>query len=651
MMGVATSVTDRRPSAAYWTAMVVLPVVFLSAAAWIDHPPALDPAFLHERAQALAADSPDPPAQAQCSDDLKTLPFLVDSDHDGFTTAWYCIPFDAPDGADVHEALLLIGARASLSVRLNGWFVGETNPFVEPLELHREPLWFDLPAAALKPGRNALWIHSASDLGFAYLPPMYIGPRTVLRPAFDRARFIRIGFVDATIATMVVLTLFMVGMFALRPRDTVYAWFAACIGSWALHTYCGHAPRPLVGNALTWIGISDVMLGWFVCFAAIFVNRVTGPHPRDRALERGVLIFGIVGGALEMWSVIGEGAIFNVHLYLWVPGMLVIGLLLVWRLARTSLTTSNEEARMLLLVAFLVFVVGVRDYVHDLRHGAGFGYGSVNLLVYTVGAVLTVYTFFLLKRVTHALTDAEVLNHELEDRVAGKVLQIEQYHRQMLRLEQQQAALRERERITRDVHDGIGGHLIHALSMAESDPAQQDMESVLRAALGDLRMVIDSSEPVDGDLTAVLAMMRNRCERRIAQAGLRFDWQVAELPTMPNLGPHHVLQILRILEEALTNVIRHAAATTVTVRTQIVSLAGAPGKPASGTVCVEIADDGCGLGGGTSALSVSRGYGLRNMQKRAADIGGHCSITRAARGTCVRLTLPVALSAPREALS
>jgi signal transduction histidine kinase len=332
--------------------------------------------------------------------------------------------------------------------------------------------------------------------------------------------------------------------------------------------------------------------------------------------------------------------------------MLLIGLAMLWRLARASLQMANEEARLLLLAAVLVFAVGLRDYLVDLN--GGYRNSWDNLLPYTVGAVLATHGLFLLKRVTGALTEAELLNRELEDRVAEKAREIGASHTRVLQLERQQAAQEERERITRDMHDGIGGHLIQALSIAEANPDHGPMELVLRNALTDLRMMIDSAEQVDGDISAVLAMMRGRCERRIHQAGLRFDWQVADLPLLPNLEPHHVLQIMRILDESLTNVILHANATVVTVRaTRQVD----PGDPTGVTgVLVQVEDNGTGLSAGRATRTDGRsngspGRGLNNMKQRAHSIGARLSVDSGAGGTCVQLliALPANAGAVTEA--
>jgi two-component system sensor histidine kinase UhpB len=97
-------------------------------------------------------------------------------------------------------------------------------------------------------------------------------------------------------------------------------------------------------------------------------------------------------------------------------------------------------------------------------------------------------------------------------------------------------------------------------------------------------------------------------------------------PGLPELNPHQELVIYRVAQEALTNVVRHAHASTVTV--SLTRLAD--------DVVLEVTDDGMATGG------LAPGSGLAGMQERALLVGGRVSVTGASgRGTTVRLTIPV----------
>ncbi len=180
-----------------------------------------------------------------------------------------------------------------------------------------------------------------------------------------------------------------------------------------------------------------------------------------------------------------------------------------------------------------------------------------------------------------------------------------------------------------DMHDGIGGQLISTLSLVEHGQASaQQVAAALRECLDDLRLVIDSIEPMDDDLLPVLGNLRYRIEGRLKQQGIALDWRVQSLPTLQGLTPRHLLHILRILQEAFTNVIKHARATRISVDAGV----------DQGRVAISVSDDGAGF----AADAATAGHGLANMAERARAIGGELKIRPSARGTTIQLLLPAA---------
>jgi signal transduction histidine kinase len=193
----------------------------------------------------------------------------------------------------------------------------------------------------------------------------------------------------------------------------------------------------------------------------------------------------------------------------------------------------------------------------------------------------------------------------------------------------------------RDMHDGTGGQLVSALSLLEAgDYRGDELAETLRAALADLRLSIDSLETGPADLLGVLALARTRLEGRLEHHGLRFAWEVQDVPTPHGFGPEQSLHVLRVFQEAVTNALKHARAKTIAVRT-------GTAHDAQGRTCVfvEIADDGRGHAA-AAAAGTPGGRGLRNMRRRAEEIGGDVTIASSPAGTAVRLTLPLATPRP-----
>jgi signal transduction histidine kinase len=185
-----------------------------------------------------------------------------------------------------------------------------------------------------------------------------------------------------------------------------------------------------------------------------------------------------------------------------------------------------------------------------------------------------------------------------------------------------------------DMHDGLGSALTTSLAMIEQGNVDgEELKDVLRGSVDDLRAVIDSLEPLDGDLISVLATLRFRLGKRLELAGIKLEWDMDDLPVLSWLGSPQALQLMRIVQEVLTNVLKHAAASQMRISAHC----------AGPYIEVCIADNGRGFDIGTS----STGRGLRHLAQRAASLHGSVLIdSRPGSGTTVRLLLPVAMPGP-----
>src|SRR6266571_6780643 len=180
-----------------------------------------------------------------------------------------------------------------------------------------------------------------------------------------------------------------------------------------------------------------------------------------------------------------------------------------------------------------------------------------------------------------------------------------------------------------DMHDGVGSSLVALLGAVQSGQAAlPEVERRLHDALQELRLAVDALEPTDGDLNVILGNVRHRMRAAIESSGVRFHWQVEDLPQLPSLTPKAVLAIQRIVLEALTNSLRHARAHDVTLSTRM-----------NGTsLQIGVSDNGIGF----DETGATSGRGLESVRQRARGLGGTVEI-RSSRGagTSVTLRLPL----------
>jgi signal transduction histidine kinase len=174
-----------------------------------------------------------------------------------------------------------------------------------------------------------------------------------------------------------------------------------------------------------------------------------------------------------------------------------------------------------------------------------------------------------------------------------------------------------------------------AISVVEAKKTSGNdvISAILRDCVDDLKLTIDSLEPVEADLLLLLAALRFRLEQRFEQTGLTLRWQVEDLPRLPWLEPASALQVLRILQEVFTNLIKHAEAGEIRVGTGV----------REDGVYVTVRDDGRGFEV-EEALGRRIGRGLANIIQRADDLGGKASWSDG--GKCFELWLPLVLPVP-----
>ncbi len=203
-------------------------------------------------------------------------------------------------------------------------------------------------------------------------------------------------------------------------------------------------------------------------------------------------------------------------------------------------------------------------------------------------------------------------------------------HERLREIEQRQTLSQERQRLMQDMHDGLGSSLTSALRVVEHGRmAEAEVAQVLKGCIDDLKLAIDSMEPVDADLLLLLATLRYRLGSRLESTGIALRWEVNNVPKLDWLDPKNALHILRILQEAFTNIIKHTHATEIRVAT----------RAENDQVVVTIRDNGQGFAV-ENALK-SGGKGLSNQMRRAEAIGAEVKFDSSDTGTCFTLWLPI----------
>ena len=233
-----------------------------------------------------------------------------------------------------------------------------------------------------------------------------------------------------------------------------------------------------------------------------------------------------------------------------------------------------------------------------------------------------------------ALDHQERHKAEIEMQIVAVSEALKREHSKRIELERRHIIAGERERFTRELHDGMGGHLVGLKSMLAGTPGEHGaMMETLDQAILDMRLVVDAIGDASDDVGMVMGLLRSRMERQVQISGLAVSWNMLGLPMDCRLQEGGGLHLVRIIQECMTNVIRHAGADWVDVRMDLDSE-----RP--GFITIVVSDNGCAM-----AKNNSGGRGLGNMRTRCLILGGELDlVTVPGSGTTVRLTIPLLLS-------
>ena len=549
---------------------------------------------------------------------------------DRMAEAWFRLHFHLDAVPERTLAMYLVAFNRTGRLFINGHTLRDIGPMRDPLPLNWNRSQFVvIPAALLHPGDNEIEIQQRAygwDTG--WLAQIRLGSEDQLRPVWERREFWQNDLVQVLGACTGAIGVFMLGVWLGRRKDTMYLWFGAASVVWTLFSLDYYALMPPVWPWVweRFIECSPVLRGVLMF---MFVLRYCGM--RRPVIETVSWLYFVIGAAAIFGRVISNEAI-----YLWYLVVLVASAYFFFLQTRVGLRRSLVEGVMLAVAGMVQMMLSGYDLWlysgNTLTDRVYLAHFSAPLYLFVVGTIL-------IRRFTESLSAYEKLAGALEQRVAEKAAELERNYEQLIEARRNEALALERTRIMSEMHDGIGSQLTMALSLVrrmdrETDPASNGEDgriaTVLRESIEDLQLIIDSLEPVENDLLTVLGTLRYRLQDRLGKGGIELQWNVVDLPPLPMLTPHTVLSILRIVQEAFANCLKHSGATRIAVTT---GLKGEPGIDEAAHI--GIVDNGHGI---QPRRGVGRG--MENMRRRAAALGGRLLVTSHAGRTEVLLEFP-----------
>lgn len=548
---------------------------------------------------------------------------------------WFRVAYTVPEG--LREPLALYVPRAAGgAVQVIQFDEGRWQMRWDGSDHWREqwnrPIWLDLGPAPPAGTRLDLAVGIVHQAGAGQrIAGIRVGPRDELERMASWRRLLQTLAPQVGSMTFLALGAFSFIFWLGRRREHAYLLFSLSSVVWLLRNLHYYIDLPTDETVFAWFWwATNASLSWVMVLIYLFAFRFD-PRRYPR-LEWGLVAFVVAMTLVTMplpW--LPTGSLLLQHL---VNAAVALGVT-AW-LTVVAWRGGGPEFRLITAGLWVAEAFGV----HDLLLVAGWVTPeSVYLLPFASLVVLLSFLNAVQSRYAQAIAQVERANLDLEDKLAEREAELRTNHERLRGIEREQALLLERQRLMRDMHDGLGSTLMSSLVLVEQGKLDSAaVAGLLRECVDDLRLVIDSLEPIGHDLVTLLASLRHRLGRRLEAAGLRMVWQVEDLPPLEWLHPPDALHVLRIVQEILTNVLKHARASEVSVATS---------RTAAG-VRVLIADDGVGFDG--EGDSATRGRGLRHLRQRTARLGGQIEIeSRPGGGTRVSLELPLVRGvAPRQ---
>ncbi len=541
------------------------------------------------------------------------------------------VPFEVQDPGQPLALYLAIREQV-VQVRLNAQVLQTSAPLprLEGL-LTSEPGLYELPAGALRPGTNLLEVEKEL-VGFdSALSEFAIGPRDALAESF---RWKTLLVTDLPLVGVGVLLFTLLLCLAVnwppvdRPRIRALMLLLGCC---AVSTWFLTFNPPLALSLFGWIAVWCAINLLTAVAIALYVWFDAGPGPlRSRwfapalAALASVFALGFLIAARDENPRAWLFLLMHSAYWLVILSVLVALALLAAGVARDRGARWFERSLLALCISALA--MDRLGSLYDLH--SPFDAGLPLSLPWSplIGAVLGLSIVLALAReAAEARRTVLDANRVLAQALAEREIQLAASFAERNEILRRSAVLEERGRIVRDIHDGVGGQLVRLQAQVRSQPVDADaLAAALEDSLGDLRLIVDALDSAEDGLHDALVGF----ERRLRQqaGGCQITSEYALEDASDRVGARVTLQVLRILQESVSNALRHGKATSIRL--------GAATEPDSGRVLIALRDNG---GGVSSAAAPGRG--LSNMRQRAEAIGADLEVRSDATGTEIRLRL------------
>lgn len=350
----------------------------------------------------------------------------------------------------------------------------------------------------------------------------------------------------------------------------------------------------------------------FISFSLLWIFYIAS---ESRTLPFSILVFSVAIGVYFFLSL--------------KKGLLVLYLFLSLLVCGHSLLLTGEAGYSVLIIFFLSFdaarLLNKREHIIYVIGNMFFIFfimaGQKEISIETV----VLYLLFLLLFITvNRLQKENEEKRELYEQLLDEYRKL----KRLSRAAEQDARLEERNKIARDIHDSVGHRLtalmmkLEMLSIREPKLEFEDLKKMARESLEETRLAVKAIEREENEGIATIVQLIRKLE---AESHLRVNFTLKQGVLSIPLSNEKNVVLYRVIQESLTNAMRHTQSRKVTVTL---------GVSAAGDLSFEISNPIF------EPKPFTFGFGLTNMKKRVEQVKGMIHVYQTEKEFVVSGTIP-----------
>lgn len=542
-------------------------------------------------------------------------------------TAWYRLTWSYLClEKDMQPMMLAISSiNMAGQVFVNDKIVWKSKSLHEPLSREwNNPRRWVLPIGVLVQGDNTVLVRVQ---GVTEVNPgigqVDLGEYEAVKEIHDKNWFKLRGLYSYAICFELVLGIIASSVWLLRRKEKAFGWYAIASFFWVLYLSTKVITEPLWGlSTLNMARLEVYLLLCFTFLSCIYPWRFANTtFPR---LEKLFAVIVVISLFLLFFTPDQ-----NLELVLTVVSVIGVSTYVLNSLLYPFLAMRSRlmEAYLLAVIMWAVYVpVGLHDGYQVIKNSGDMW----AVYISPITAVFLGCIFAL--RLTRSMSSVERFNDTLKTTVERVSSELRESLEKSHQLELENVKLQERIQLAHDLHDGLGGSLVR--SMASVEHSEQNLSnpqflSMLKNLRDDLRLIVDHGSSLGAKVPETpmlwIAPVRYRFNQLFDELDIGTNWVVPEQWGVP-ISVVDCMALQRVLEECLTNIMKHSGASKVCVEL----------KMGSGQLSLVIQDNGVGFD--VAAVSGSGlSVGLHSMNIRLEKVGATLELH--SEHGCTRITV------------